>query len=150
MLICLKTNFIVFKFKFSLYDTFLCHLFLYSHHCHQLNSYIVLVSYGKLCHNLPHYFAFAWTTSRFAIVWVLHFVLLIFLPAVSRISEPAVSRILDLVMKWKATFVVKQVQQKMDWAILKTLRPGLSLGKSCFCFGVVQCKNYTNFQFCCY
>ena len=68
--------------------------------------------------------------------------LLVFPPAVSVISEPAISGILDLV-------ITSSSRQQMDSAISKNnsnVRRGLPLEKSSLWSYVVQCENQTNFQ----
>ena len=83
---------------------------------------------------------FAWKIWRFAIACVF-LLLLVLLPAVSGILEPAMSGISDLVIMWKATFVVtSSSRQKTDPAISKnnsSIRRGLSFRKKLF---VILCS----------
>ena len=71
-----------------------------------------------------------WKSKHFTIC--LRF-LLVTLPAVCGISEPPISGILDLVIKWKVAFVMtSSSRQKMDSVISKNnsnVRQGLSLKK---------------------
>ena len=82
---------------------------------------------------------FAWIVYRFAIVCVFLLLLLLlnFLPVVSGILEPAISRILDLVITWKVTFFIRQPPhaiRKWIWPFKKTIQASsqVSLGKKLF------------------